>query len=104
MSGVRGGTKEALGYPTHYVLHLTFFWFVDLQNNFEFYNLPCLSFVQELTCKWTSAQEPRLVLGDKSLIKTILGLGLVKHKLGWIGQDKLSLNNKKNVFLPSESL
>jgi hypothetical protein len=62
-----------------------------------------LSFVQGLTCKWTSAQEPRIVLGYKSLIKTALGLGLVKLKLGWIGQDKLSLNNKK-VFLPSESL
>jgi hypothetical protein len=53
--------------------------------------------VQGLTCKWTNAQEPRLVLEDKSLIKTTLGLGLVKHKLGWIGQDKLSLNNKKSV-------
>jgi hypothetical protein len=35
-----------------------------------------------LTYKWTSAQEPRLVLGYKSLIKTVLGLGLVKLKLG----------------------
>jgi hypothetical protein len=64
------------------VLHLTFFLFVDLQNNLEFYNLACLSFVQGLTCKWASAQEPRLVLGYKSLIKTTLGLGLVRHKLG----------------------
>jgi hypothetical protein len=53
--------------------------------------------VQGLTCKWTSAQEPRLVLGYKSLIKTALGLGLVRLKLGWIGQDKLSLNNKKSA-------
>jgi hypothetical protein len=59
--------------------------------------LPCLSFVQGLTCKWTSAQEPRLVLGYKSLIKTTLGLSLVRLKLGWICQDKLSLNNKKNA-------
>jgi hypothetical protein len=66
-----------------------------LQNNLEFYNLSCLSFVQGLTYKWTSAQEPRLVLGYKRLIKTALGLGLVRFKLGWIGQDKLSLNNKK---------
>jgi hypothetical protein len=29
-----------------------------------------------------------------SFIKTALGLGLVKLKLGWIGQDELSLNNK----------
>jgi hypothetical protein len=43
------------------------------------------------------AQESRLVLGYKSLIKTTLGLGLVKHKLSWIGQDKLSLNNEKSV-------
>jgi hypothetical protein len=54
-------------------------------------------FMQGLTCKWTSAQEPRLILGYKSLIKTALGLGLVRLKLGWIGQDKLSLNNKKNA-------
>jgi hypothetical protein len=53
-----------------------------LQNNLEFYNLPCLSFVQGLTCKWTSAQEPRLVLRYKSLIKTTLGLDLVRLKLG----------------------
>jgi hypothetical protein len=44
--------------------------------------MPCLSFVQELTCKWMSAQEPRLVLGYKSLIKTALGLCLVRLKLG----------------------
>jgi hypothetical protein len=79
------------------VLHLTFFLFVDLQNNLEFYNLSCLSFVQGLTCKWTSAQEQRLVLWYKNLIKTTLGLGLVKLKLGWIGQETLSLNNKKNT-------
>jgi hypothetical protein len=54
--------------------------------------------VQGLTCKWTSAQEPRLVLRYKSLIKTALGLSLVRLKLGWIGQDKLSLNNKKNAL------
>jgi hypothetical protein len=53
--------------------------------------------MQGLTCKWTSAQEPRLVPGYKNLIKTTLGLGLVRLKLGWIGQDKLSLNNKKNA-------
>jgi hypothetical protein len=35
-----------------------------------------------VTCKWTSAQEPRLVLGYKSLIKNALGLGLVRLKLG----------------------
>jgi hypothetical protein len=55
-----------------------------------------LSFVKGLTCEWTSAQEPRLVMWYKSLIKTALGLGLVRLKLGWIGQDKLSLNNKKS--------
>jgi hypothetical protein len=54
--------------------------------------------VQGLTCKWTSAQEPRLVLGYNSLIKTTLDLGLVRLKLGWIGQDKLSLNNKKSAY------
>jgi hypothetical protein len=52
-----------------------------LQNNLEFYNLSCLNFVPGLTCKWTSAQEPRLVLGYKSLIKTTLALGLVRLKL-----------------------
>jgi hypothetical protein len=41
-----------------------------------------LSFVQGLTCKWTSAQESRLVLGYKSLINTTLGLGLIRFKLG----------------------
>jgi hypothetical protein len=56
-----------------------------------------LSFVQGLIYKWTSAQESRLVLRYKSLIKTALGLGLVKLKLGWIDQEKLSLNNKKSV-------
>jgi hypothetical protein len=38
--------------------------------------------VQGLTCKWTSAQEPRLVLRYKSLIKTALCLGLVRFKVG----------------------
>jgi hypothetical protein len=38
--------------------------------------------VQGLTCKWTSAQEPILVLGYNSLIKTTLDLGLVRLKLG----------------------
>jgi hypothetical protein len=37
------------------------------------------------------------VLGYKSLIKTTLDLGLVRLKLGSIGQDKLSLNNKKSA-------
>ena len=37
-------------------------------------------------------------MGYKSLIKTALGLGLVRFKLGWIGQDKLSLNNKEKYF------
>jgi hypothetical protein len=68
--------------------------FADLHNNIEFYNLSCLSFVQGLKCKWISAQEPRLVIRYMSFIKTALGLGLVRLKLGWIGQDKLSLNNK----------
>jgi hypothetical protein len=83
----------------YYTKHLL--WFVDLQNNLEFYNLPCLSFVQGLTCKWISAQELRLMMGYKSLIKTALGLGLVRLKLGWIGQDKLSLNNKEKYFCPA---
>jgi hypothetical protein len=56
--------------------------FVDLQNNLEFYNLSCLSFVQGLKYKWISAQEPRLIMGYKSLIKNALGLGLVRLKLG----------------------
>jgi hypothetical protein len=51
-----------------------------------------------LTYKWISAQEPRL-MGYKSLIKTALGLDLVLN-LGWIGQDKLSLNNKEKCFCP----
>jgi hypothetical protein len=71
-----------------------FLWFVDLQNNLEFYNLVCLSFVQGLTYKCISAQESRLMMGYKSLIKIALSLGLVRLKLGWIGQDKLSLNNR----------
>jgi hypothetical protein len=54
--------------------------------------------MQGLICKWTSAQEPRLVLGYKSLIKTALGLGWVKLKLGWIDQEKFSLNNKKSDY------
>jgi hypothetical protein len=57
-----------------------------------------VEFCAGLICKWTSAQEPRLVLGYKSLIKTALSLGLVKLKLGWIGQEKLSLDNKKSAF------
>jgi hypothetical protein len=65
-----------------YTKHLL--WFVDLQNNLEFYNLPCLSFVQGLKCKWISAQEPRLMMRYKSLTKTELGLGLVRLKLNWI--------------------
>jgi hypothetical protein len=39
-------------------------------------------------------------MGYKSLIKTVLGLGLVRLNLGWIGQDKLSLNNKEKCFCP----
>jgi hypothetical protein len=65
-----------------YTKHLL--WFVDLQNNFEFYNLPCLSFVQELKYKWMGIQESRLMMGYKNLMKTALGLGLVRLKLGWI--------------------
>jgi hypothetical protein len=38
--------------------------------------------VQGLKCKWISTQEPRLMMGYKILIKTILGLGLVRFKLG----------------------
>jgi hypothetical protein len=53
-----------------------------------------------LTCKWISAQEPRLMMGYKSLIKTALGLDLVRLKLSWIGQDKLSLNNREKCFCP----
>jgi hypothetical protein len=52
-----------------------------------------------LTCKWISTQKPRL-MGYKSLIKTTLGLSLVKLNLGWIGQDKLSLNNREKYFCP----
>jgi hypothetical protein len=37
-------------------------------------------------------------MGYKSLIKTALGLGLVRLNLGWIGQDKLNLNNKEKCF------
>jgi hypothetical protein len=36
-------------------------------------------------------------MGYKSLINTVLGLGLIRLKPGWIGQDKLSLNNKKSA-------
>jgi hypothetical protein len=39
-------------------------------------------------------------MGYKSLIKTVLGLGLVRLNLDWIGQDKLSLNNKEKCFCP----
>jgi hypothetical protein len=38
------------------------------------------------------------MMGYKSLIKTALGLCLVRLKLGWIGQDKLSLNNREKYF------
>jgi hypothetical protein len=58
-----------------------------------------LSFVHGLTCKWISAQEPRL-MRYKSLIKTALGLELVRLNLGWIGQDKLSLNSKEKYLCP----
>jgi hypothetical protein len=37
---------------------------------------------------------------NKSLIKTALGLGLVKLNLGWIGQDKLNLTNREKYFCP----
>ena len=57
-----------------------------------------MSFVHGLKCKWISAQEPRLMMGYKSLINSALDLGLVRLNLGWIGQDKLSLNNKKIAF------
>jgi hypothetical protein len=56
-----------------------------------------LSFVQGLTCKWISAQESSVMLGYKRLSKTTLDLGLVRYKLGWIGQDKFSLKNKKSA-------
>jgi hypothetical protein len=46
-----------------------------------------------------SAQESRL-MRYKSLIKTALGLGLVRLNLSWIGQDKLSLNNREKCFCP----
>jgi hypothetical protein len=55
--------------------------------------------VQGLTCKWISAQELRL-MGYKSLIKVALGLSLIRLNLGWIGQDKLSSNNKEKYFCP----
>jgi hypothetical protein len=58
-----------------------------------------LSFVHELICKWIGAQEPKL-MGYKCFIKTALGLGLVRIKPGWIGQDKLSLNNRGKYFYP----
>jgi hypothetical protein len=38
------------------------------------------------------------MMGYKSLIRTALALGLARHKLGWIGQDKLSLNNREKCF------
>jgi hypothetical protein len=39
-------------------------------------------FVQGLKYKWISAQESRLMMGYKSLIKTALDLGLITLKLG----------------------
>jgi hypothetical protein len=36
----------------------------------------------------------------KSLIKIALDLGLVRLNLGWIDQDKLSLNNIEKYFYP----
>jgi hypothetical protein len=36
--------------------------------------------MQGLKYKWISAQEPRLMMRYKSLIKTALGLGLVRLK------------------------
>jgi hypothetical protein len=44
------------------------------------------------------------MMGYTSFIKTALGLGLVRLKLGWIGQDKLSLKKQIQVLMPSESL
>jgi hypothetical protein len=82
------------------LLHLTSFLICRFAKQSWILQFSLLSFVQGLICKWTSAQEPRLVLGYKSLIKTALGLGLVKLKLGWICQEKLSLNNKKSVLCP----
>jgi hypothetical protein len=38
--------------------------------------------MQGLKCKWISAQELRLMMGYKSLIKIELGLTLVRLKLG----------------------
>jgi hypothetical protein len=38
--------------------------------------------MQGLKNTWISAQEPRLMMKYKSLIKTTLGLGLAKLKLG----------------------
>jgi hypothetical protein len=80
-----------------FMLHLTSSLFCRFAKQSWILQFALLSFVQGLICKWTSAQESRLVLGYKSLIKTALGLGSVKLKLGWIGQEKLSLNNKKNA-------
>jgi hypothetical protein len=40
------------------------------------------------------------MMGYKSLIKTAFGLGLVRLILGWIGQDKLSLNNREKYLCP----
>jgi hypothetical protein len=57
------------------------FLFVDLQNNLEFYNLLCLNFVQGLKYKLISAQEPRLKMRYKSLIRITLDLGLVRLKM-----------------------
>jgi hypothetical protein len=44
----------------------------------------CLVWVlcRDWNTKWISAQEPRLMMGCKSLIKIVLDLGLVRPKLG----------------------
>jgi hypothetical protein len=46
-----------------------------------FFDLSIYKTILNFTCKWTSAQKSRLVLEYKSLIKTVLGLGLEKLKL-----------------------
>jgi hypothetical protein len=40
------------------------------------------------------------MMGYNSLIKSGLDLGLIRLKLSWIGEDKLSLNNKEKYFCP----
>jgi hypothetical protein len=40
------------------------------------------------------------MMGYNNIIKTTLRLGLVRHKMSWIGQDKLSLNNKEKWLCP----